>query len=42
MLNAPAARILVIDDESVVVDMLVACLREEGYGVIAQRRATRA
>ena len=34
MLNAPAARILVIDDESVVVDMLVACLREEGYGVI--------
>jgi DNA-binding response OmpR family regulator len=32
-LNAPAARILVIDDEPVVVDMLVTCLREEGYGV---------
>src|SRR5438445_233560 len=34
MLNAPAARILVIDDEPVVVDMLVTCLREEGYRVV--------
>jgi len=34
MLNAPAARILVVDDEPVVVDMLVTCLREEGYGVV--------
>ena len=34
VLNAPAARILVIDDEPVVVDMLVTCLREEGYRVV--------
>jgi DNA-binding response OmpR family regulator len=34
MLNAPVARILVIDDEPVVVDMLVTWLREEGYGAV--------
>src|SRR5262245_27022892 len=34
MLNVPAARILVVDDEPAVVDMLVTCLREEGYGVV--------
>jgi CheY-like chemotaxis protein len=34
MPNSPAARILVIDDEPVVVDILVACLREEGCVVI--------
>ena len=34
VLNAPAARILVIDDEPVVVDMLVTSLREEGYRVV--------
>ena len=34
MLKAPTARILVIDDEPAVVDILVTCLREEGYGVL--------
>jgi DNA-binding response OmpR family regulator len=34
MLKAPAARILVIDDEPAVVDILVTCLREEGYGAL--------
>jgi DNA-binding response OmpR family regulator len=34
MLKAPAVRILVIDDEPAVVDILVTCLREEGYGVL--------
>jgi DNA-binding response OmpR family regulator len=34
MLKAPAARILVIDDEPAVVDLVVTCLREEGYGAL--------
>ncbi len=34
MLKAPAVRILVIDDEPAVVDILVTCLREEGYGAV--------
>ena len=34
MLKAPAVRILVIDDEPAVVDILVTCLREEGYGAL--------
>ena len=34
MLKVPAVRILVIDDEPAVVDILVTCLREEGYGAL--------
>ena len=34
MLKAPAVRILVIDDEPAVVDVLVTCLREEGYAAL--------
>src|SRR5439155_13519852 len=34
MMKVPAARILVIDDDPDVVDILVACLRDEGYRVI--------
>jgi len=37
MLKAPAVRILVIDDEPAVVDILVTCLREEGYGASRRR-----
>ena len=33
MLKTPPTRILVIDDEPAVVDLLVTCLREEGYTV---------
>lgn len=33
MLKTPLARVLVIDDEPAVVDMLVTGLREEGYAV---------
>ena len=33
MLKTPPARVLVIDDEAAVVDMLVTCLSEEGYAV---------
>jgi len=33
MVRAPVARILVIDDDPEVVDVLITCLREEGYGV---------
>jgi len=32
-MNVPAARILVIDDNPNLVDILVTCLRDEGYGV---------
>jgi DNA-binding response OmpR family regulator len=34
MMKAPSARILVVDDHPGVVDVLVTCLREEGYGVL--------
>jgi len=34
MVNVPAARILVIDDNPDVVDILVTCLRSEGYGML--------
>lgn len=34
LLNAPAARILVLNDEPLAVDMLVTCLREESYGPV--------
>jgi DNA-binding response OmpR family regulator len=34
MMKAPSARILVVDDHPGVVDILVTCLREEGYGVL--------
>lgn len=33
-LTSPAARILVIDDNPQVVDILGVCLRQEGYGVL--------
>lgn len=33
MVKEPVARIVVIDDDPEMVDMLVACLRDEGYGV---------
>jgi len=33
-MNVPAARILVIDDNPNLVDILVTCLRDEGYGVL--------
>src|SRR5262244_1940753 len=33
-LTTPAARILVIDDNPQVVDILGVCLRQEGYGVL--------
>ena len=40
MLNAPAARILVSNDEPLAVDMLVICLHEESYGLVgAETRA---
>lgn len=32
-MKVPSARILVIDDDPEVVDLLAACLREEGYGI---------
>jgi DNA-binding response OmpR family regulator len=34
MMKAPSARILVVDDHPGVVDILITCLREEGYGVL--------
>lgn len=34
MVRVPVARILVIDDNPEIVDLLVTCLREEGYGVL--------
>ena len=34
MVRGPTARILVIDDDPAVVDILVTYLREEGYGVL--------
>jgi len=34
MMRVPIARILVIDDNPAVVDLLVTCLREQGYGVL--------
>ena len=34
MVNVPAARILVIDDNPAIVDILVTCLRGEGYGML--------
>jgi len=34
MMKVPTARILVIDDNPAVVDILVTCLREAGYGVL--------
>ena len=34
MVRVPVARILVIDDNPEVVDTLVTCLRDEGYGVV--------
>ena len=34
MVNVPAGRILVIDDNPDVVDILVTCLRSEGYGML--------
>ena len=34
MVKVPAARILVIDDDAKVVDLLMLRLREEGYGVL--------
>jgi len=34
MMKVPTARILVIDDNPEVVDILATCLREEGYGVL--------
>ncbi len=34
MTKVPTARILVIDDNPEVVDILATCLREEGYGVL--------
>jgi CheY-like chemotaxis protein len=34
MVRASGARILVIDDNPEVVDLLVTCLREEGYGAL--------
>src|SRR5437667_2225353 len=37
MVNVPAARILVIDDNPDVVDILVTCLRGEGYGMLGAR-----
>ena len=37
MVNVPAARILVIDDNRDVVDILVTCLRGEGYGMLGAR-----
>ena len=33
--TTPASRILVIDDNPNVVDILLRCLREEGYGVLS-------
>ena len=33
-MKAPSARILVVDDHPGVVDILITCLREEGYGVL--------
>jgi len=35
MMSVPVAGILVIDDDPAVVDVLVTCLREQGYGVLA-------
>ena len=37
MVNVPVARILVIDDNPDVVDILVTCLRGEGYGILGAR-----
>jgi len=34
VLKVPAAKILVVDDNAAVVDVLVACLHEEGYKVL--------
>jgi len=34
MMSVPVAGILVIDDDPAVVDVLVTCLREQGYGVL--------
>jgi two-component system OmpR family response regulator len=34
MVKASGAKILVIDDNPEVVDLLVTCLREEGYGAL--------
>ena len=34
MVRVPVARILVIDDNPEIVDILVTCLRKEGYGVL--------
>ncbi len=34
MVRVPVARIVVIDDDPEVVDLLVSYLREEGYGVL--------
>ena len=34
MVNVPVARILVIDDNPAIVDILVTCLRGEGYGML--------
>lgn len=34
MVRVPVARLLVIDDHPAVVDILVTCLREQGYGVL--------
>ena len=34
MVRVPVARILVIDDNPDVVEILATCLRDEGYGVL--------
>jgi len=34
MVRVPVAKLLVIDDDPEVVDILVTCLRDEGYGVL--------
>jgi|SRR5437899_1129663 len=34
MVNVPVARVVVIDDDPKMVDLLVTCLRDEGYGVL--------
>ena len=34
MMKVPTARVLVIDDNPEVVDILATCLRKEGYGVL--------
>jgi len=35
MINVPVTRVLVIDDNPDVVDILVTCLRGEGYGMLS-------